>query len=942
MSRPRSISVLMPTFQGARYLERVLAALAAQRSRVPWDLTVVDSGSTDGTLSILERWRRRFPVPFELRAIHPLEFDHGDTRNWLAAESQGELLVYLTQDAVPRGPRWLQRLARNFDDPAVGGAYSRKVPRADAELMTRIISAEDPGYGGQRREVRLPADHAALDPYARRLLYDFSHVAAAIRRELWERHPFPRTRFGEDLLMARALLEAGYTVVYDVQASVEHSHDYGPQETRARAEIDGRFNIEYLDRTCVGSPEDAAALVERKLALDRAALEAAGQSGAALERELLRARELRSAAFEGLYQGGRSARRRPASALRPAGPLHVLYVVHGFPPENWAGTEVYTLELAREMRRRGHRVTILARTAGRSGAAGEAGDLSIERGELDGLPVLRLTNRLSFESLRQTYRHAAVERLFRRVLLEVRPDVVHFQHLIHLSVGLIEVARDFGLPTVVHCHDYWPICARVQLIRPDGRRCEHNMGAGCFACVREQGLEHVERLAALDPAGPGVGAELLRAGCTDLEGLEQLLERRTALPAAWAEADLCISPSRFLREKLLATGAFDADELIYSDNGMRRPAPAGEARAPANPTRFGRLPARLWHRGLKPWLAERRERRPAAPSRPARAPGAPVRLAFVGSLVWYKGIELLLEAMAELAAERAVLDVHGAFEPERDALHRRLAARAGANVVFHGRFDNRRLAQVYQAIDVLVVPSLWYENSPITIHEAHLFSTPVVTSDIGGMAEYVRDGVDGLHFRAGDAGDLARVLLRCVREPGLIEALARACPSPKGIEANARELEYRYRALACRRRPRGHVRLFELAGAAGQGRRGAVELQGRDLLLLRPGASAEYNLSASGSGERRVSIELLALANEPELHMAGEVSLDGRALGRLGPFAPRGADQTHATAFEVELQPGARLTIRADQDTCLRVARVSVEAPVEALPADAPLEEVVL
>ena len=89
--------------------------------------------------------------------------------------------------------------------------------------------------------------------------------------------------------------------------------------------------------------------------------------------------------------------------------------------------------------------------------------------------------------------------------------------------------------------------------------------------------------------------------------------------------------------------------------------------------------------------------------------------------------------------------------------------------------------------------------------------------DIGGMAESVRDGVDGLYFAAGDARDLARVLRRLLQEPGLIEALARGCRPPKSIEANARELEFRYRALACRRRPRGHVRLFERSGALLEG-----------------------------------------------------------------------------------------------------------------------------
>jgi hypothetical protein len=133
------------------------------------------------------------------------------------------------------------------------------------------------------------------------------------------------------------------------------------------------------------------------------------------------------------------------------------------------------------------------------------------------------------------------------------------------------------------------------------------------------------------------------------------------------------------------------------------------------------------------------------------------------------------------------------------------------------------------------------------------------------------------------------------------------------------------------------VRLFERSGAADDGRAGPAELQGRDLLLLRAGASAEYNLSASGSGARRVSIELLALGVEPELHMAGEVAVDGRPLGRLGPFAARGADEVRGFSFELELAPGARLAVRADEHTCLRIARILVEAPVEKL-GEAPRE----
>ena len=756
MRAPRTISVLIPTFQGAPILGRVLEALSRQRLETPWDILAVDSGSTDGTPELLESWAGRLGVPFELRHIHPVEFDHGDTRNLLAAESTGELLVYLTQDAIPVGDDWLERLAANFADERVGAAYSRNVPRSDADLLTQVFSEGDPGYAAERREVRLPPDYAEQDAHARRLLYNFNDVASAVRRSLWELHPFPRTSFGEDILMARALLEAGHTVVYDASAVVEHSHDYSPEEMGRRAEIDGRFNAEWLDRVCVASEADAEALVERQLSRDRAALVDSGLAGETLERELDRARELRRVAFLGLWRGGRTSLRRAGTRMLECEKLHVLYVVHGFPPDTWAGTEVYTLELAREMQRRGHRVTVLARTPGQPGEE----DFSLHEDDFEGLRVWRWVHRLDHRRLSESYDQPRAVPAFREVVLRERPDLVHFQHLIHTSVDLVDEARRLGLPTVMHCHDYWSLCARVQFIRPDGVRCEQNMGSGCFACVTGHHLERIERLAELDRRAPGLvagAARLLRK-----PGYADLQARRELVPAAYAAADLRISPSRFLRKKLLASGAFDPHTFVYSDNGLRSDHVRALAKEPD--------------------------------------PSGRVRFGFVGSLVWYKGGEVLLEAMRELRGAPAVLHVHGAFTPESDEHHARLAELAGDNVVFHGRFDNERLAEIYAELDVLVVPSLWWENSPITIHEAHLLRTPVVTSGIGGMAEYVRDGIDGLHFPVGDAGALARVLRRFVAEPGLVDELSREFPRVKTIEENARETEYRYRALCCRER----------------------------------------------------------------------------------------------------------------------------------------------
>src|SRR3954471_19422882 len=91
----RSISVLMPTWQGIEFLKRVLEALANQEIGVPWDFLAIDSGSSDGTWELLHDFAARFPVPFRRERIDQVEFDHGDTRNLLAAKSRGDLLVFL-------------------------------------------------------------------------------------------------------------------------------------------------------------------------------------------------------------------------------------------------------------------------------------------------------------------------------------------------------------------------------------------------------------------------------------------------------------------------------------------------------------------------------------------------------------------------------------------------------------------------------------------------------------------------------------------------------------------------------------------------------------------------------------------------------------------------------------------------------------------------------
>jgi rhamnosyltransferase len=210
-----ALSVLLLTRNGARDLERVLPVLFSQRSVPSLEVIAVDSGSTDGTADLL----RRFPL--RLVQISPQEFHHARTRNFAASLATGEILVFLSQDAIPASEYWLSRLIANFYDPTVGAVYGRQLPRERSVMERR--DTFDVLYGAQRF-VKDPAHRNRLG-YR---FYHFSDVNAAIRRTVWEETRFPEDlKVFEDLGIAKRMLDRGWKIVYEPEAAVFHSHNHG-------------------------------------------------------------------------------------------------------------------------------------------------------------------------------------------------------------------------------------------------------------------------------------------------------------------------------------------------------------------------------------------------------------------------------------------------------------------------------------------------------------------------------------------------------------------------------------------------------------------------------------------------------------------------------------------------------------------------------------------
>jgi len=169
-------------------------------------------------------------------------------------------------------------------------------------------------------------------------------------------------------------------------------------------------------------------------------------------------------------------------------------------------------------------------------------------------------------------------------------------------------------------------------------------------------------------------------------------------------------------------------------------------------------------------------------------PGDPLHVAFFGQITPYKGVDVLLEACAMLTKQetkRLKISLYGGnlqWHPQefQDKIHR-LLKEAPDCVTWHGPYKPTEAERLYADVDAVIVPSIWWENSPLVIQEAFAMGRPVLCSNIGGMAEKVRDGIDGLHFEPGSPKAIVAVLRRLLTNHKLLPQLAQGIKPPFSV-----------------------------------------------------------------------------------------------------------------------------------------------------------------
>ncbi len=415
--------------------------------------------------------------------------------------------------------------------------------------------------------------------------------------------------------------------------------------------------------------------------------------------------------------------------------MKILFVVHQYLPRHRAGTEVYAHSLAKELAGR-HRVLVYCHEPALDGGAVPAMEETY-----DGVPVRRVAAFLGRppspgRAFIWSYRNPRIAQDYRATLAAFQPDVVHVQHLKDLSMNILGETARRGIPLVLTLHDYWALCPNAQCLRPDGRICAGTHGR------LECGLCAVERLGqpALRPTAPAL-APLFWV-------------RQGAIRRGMRHVRRFIAPSAFLRARYIAAG-YPAEKIVQWENGLDL---ARIRQALAEP--------RTSFRG---------------------------HYAYIGSLAWQKGVHVLVEAFRRLGDTGAELKIWG--NPDTFPAYTRQLQRLAAGcprISFAGELDEMHIGEALAWADYLVVPSLWWENSPVTIQEAYAAGVPVIASNVGALAEKVRHERSGLLFAPGDVAHLERALRRTWAEPALWERLRAGLPPVVPMAEHAALMEGLY------------------------------------------------------------------------------------------------------------------------------------------------------
>jgi glycosyltransferase involved in cell wall biosynthesis len=438
--------------------------------------------------------------------------------------------------------------------------------------------------------------------------------------------------------------------------------------------------------------------------------------------------------------------------------MKITLMVHQFFPEWQTGTEVLTRDTAKLLLARNHDVEVWTADP-YPHPDGKSYDFFM----FEGIPVHKYYHDISVASIgsdltRAEYENYRFAELFAQHIEKRRPDVVHAFHLFRLTCTALTVARKAGAITVYTPTDFWAVCPAIQLLNSDGQVCTgpiHN-SINCAEHLSGVKIPHFVRRLPL---------KLLQVGTWILEKRspkyrDSMRRFRSFLNRIWyqrrnlSQIDAILAPTHFIENMFIRNG-ISRKHMVYQAYGI-------------NTDHIGGLSQ--------------------------KNTSGKLRVGYIGTLIHHKGVHVLLQAVKELPPDLPIdVRIYGCETHVPDYVqHLKSLAADDPRISFRGTFPNHEIGDIISDLDVLVVPSIWYENTPLVLASARAAKKPVIATNLGGMSEVISHEHNGLLFPSGDYCELARMILRVAKDAELLNHLAQNIQAPKSMEQYVTELEMIY------------------------------------------------------------------------------------------------------------------------------------------------------
>lgn len=379
-----------------------------------------------------------------------------------------------------------------------------------------------------------------------------------------------------------------------------------------------------------------------------------------------------------------------------------------------------------------------------------------------------------------------LEKLFRRILLKFRPNLVHIHELHRMPASIVDHCKEFDIPVVITLHDYWYLCPLFQLFTPQEKICSGpNSGRNCaVTCLAGDPLTRLYRRCLRISQGTGIDILLRRARNS---------YKRLRKEPLWQTSRYHIVPQNHrnikLRRKIyeLGTRQSQLKRILSEANALHAVSNAcaqkyiqhGVQEENIKVLQLG-LPAKDF---LRPKIKTFDQ--------------PPLKIGFLGTFGPIKGAQLLLEVAEHFTPQSVEFHFFGKAR-EEDIVLINLYAGKSRNIFYHGKYAPEDLQGIFDKFHLLVIPSLWVETLGLIGLEAQAAGVPVLASDVGGMTDYVKEGQNGMLFQQGSVSALTERVNQFLQAPELVEKLSRNAIEPLSMRDHCRDMDQLYQEVRCR------------------------------------------------------------------------------------------------------------------------------------------------